>query len=172
MDLQSRYDDLDNLIRNIDNAIDEVEDKKYMKDYIDDLNYIKYDLENELEEVAEKLEEEQKREEIQMNYEYERSVIQMYENEEDEDIPNLEKALELAEMLAEQERERKWGIQMEENKYSEIIKNYTFEQLVYERSILDKQKENLYIQDKELKEEFKRRLELNRGKNLNNKEEK
>ncbi len=61
---------------------------------------------------------------------------------------------------------------MGENKYSEIIKNYTFEQLVYERSILDKQKENLYIQDKELKEEFKRRLELNRGKNLNNKEEK
>ena len=60
---------------------------------------------------------------------------------------------------------------MEENKYSEIIKNYTFEQLVYERSILDKQKDNLYIQDKELKEEFKRRLELNRGKSLNNKEE-
>ena len=60
---------------------------------------------------------------------------------------------------------------MGENKYSEIIKNYTFEQLVYERSILDKQKENLYIQDKELKEEFKRRLELNRGKSLNNKEE-
>lgn len=60
---------------------------------------------------------------------------------------------------------------MEENKYAEIIKNYTFEQLVYERSILDKQKDNLYIQDKELKEEFKRRLELNRGKSLNNKEE-
>ena len=172
MDYQAIYDDLDNLIRNIDNAIDEIEDKKYMKDHIDSLNYIKYDLENDKEEVAEKLEEEQKREEIQMNYEYERSVIQMYENEEDEDIPNLEKALELAEMLAEQERERKWGIQIGENRYSEIIKNYTFEQLVYERSILDKQKENLYIQDKELKEEFKRRLELNRGKNLNNKEEK
>lgn len=60
---------------------------------------------------------------------------------------------------------------MEENKYSEIIKNYSFEQLVYERSILDKQKDNLYIQDKELREEFKRRLDLNRGKNLNNKEE-
>lgn len=60
---------------------------------------------------------------------------------------------------------------MEENKYSEIIKKYTFEQLVYERSILDKQKDNLYIQDKELREEFKRRLELNRGKSLNNKEE-
>lgn len=48
---------------------------------------------------------------------------------------------------------------MEEQKYSEIIKKYTFEQLVYERVILDKQKDNLYIQDKELKEEFKRRLE-------------
>lgn len=61
---------------------------------------------------------------------------------------------------------------MEENKYSEIIKNYSFEQLVYARTILDKQKEDLYIQDKELKEEFKRRLELNRGKSLKNKEEK
>ena len=42
--------------------------------------------------------------------------------------------------------------------YKEIIKNYSFEQLVYERAILDKQKNNLYIQDKELTEEFKRRL--------------
>lgn len=60
---------------------------------------------------------------------------------------------------------------MKENKYSEIIKKYSFEQLVYERTILDKKKEDLYIQDKELKEEFKRRLELNRGRNINNKEE-
>lgn len=44
---------------------------------------------------------------------------------------------------------------MEENKYSEIIKGYTFEQLVYERAILDKEKDNVYIKDKELKEEFK-----------------
>ncbi len=55
---------------------------------------------------------------------------------------------------------------MDEIKYSEVIKEYSFEQLVYERTILDKKKENLYIQDKELKEEFKRRLELNRGKNI------
>ncbi len=60
---------------------------------------------------------------------------------------------------------------MEENKYSEKIKKYSFEQLVYARTILDKQKEDLYIQDKELKEEFKRRLDLNRGKSLNDKEE-
>ena len=46
----------------------------------------------------------------------------------------------------------------EENRYSEIIKSYTFEQLVYERAILEKEKDNIYIKDKELKEEFKRRL--------------
>lgn len=54
---------------------------------------------------------------------------------------------------------------MDENKYSEIIKKLTFEQLVYERVILDKQKDNLYIQDKELKEEFKRRLGIMQSKN-------
>ena len=43
-------------------------------------------------------------------------------------------------------------------KYSETIKKYTFEQLVYERAILEKEKDNLYIKEKELKEEFKRRL--------------
>lgn len=48
---------------------------------------------------------------------------------------------------------------MEENKYSEIIKKYTDEQLVKERGILDKKLASIHIQDKELKEEFKRRLE-------------
>lgn len=48
---------------------------------------------------------------------------------------------------------------MEEQKYSEILKKYTFEQLVYERAILEKEKANLYIKDKELSTEFKRRLE-------------
>ena len=48
---------------------------------------------------------------------------------------------------------------MEENKYSEIIKSYSFEQLVYERAILEKEKTNLYLRDKELDVEFKRRLE-------------
>ena len=48
---------------------------------------------------------------------------------------------------------------MEEQKYSEIIKNYTYEQLVYERAILEKETANLYIRDKELSNEFKRRLE-------------
>ena len=48
---------------------------------------------------------------------------------------------------------------MEENRYSEIIKNFTFEQLVYERAIINKEKTNIYIKDKELDNEFKRRLE-------------
>ena len=46
-----------------------------------------------------------------------------------------------------------------ENKYSEIIKEYTNEQLIKERAILDKQLTNIHIKDKELKDEFKRRLE-------------
>lgn len=75
MDYQAVYDDLDNLIRNIDNAIDEIEDKKYMKNHIDSLNYIKYDLENDKEEIAEKLEEEQRREEIQQERDYWKEVI-------------------------------------------------------------------------------------------------
>lgn len=75
MNLQDRYDDLDNLIRNIDNAIEEIEDKKYMKDCIDSLNYIKYDLENNKEEVAEKLEEEQRREERQLENDYLKEAI-------------------------------------------------------------------------------------------------
>ena len=45
------------------------------------------------------------------------------------------------------------------NKYSEIIKKYTAEQLIYERAIIDKEKIILYKKDKELSEEFKRRLE-------------
>ena len=48
---------------------------------------------------------------------------------------------------------------MEENKYEEQIKNFSFEQLVYERAILEKEKTNIYIKEKELTKEFKRRLE-------------
>lgn len=71
MDYQDRYDELDNIVRTLDILADDINDKYY----IDLINDIKFEAENELEEVAEKLEEEQKREEIQMNYEYERSVI-------------------------------------------------------------------------------------------------
>ncbi len=46
-----------------------------------------------------------------------------------------------------------------DSRYSEILKKYSFEQLVYESAILKKEKTNLYIREKELEEEFKRRLE-------------
>jgi|GEM_PF-1415115 hypothetical protein len=48
--------------------------------------------------------------------------------------------------------------EINKNKYSEILKGLDFEHLVYERAILDRKKDNLYIMDKELKEEFKRRI--------------
>lgn len=48
---------------------------------------------------------------------------------------------------------------MEENKYEEIIARYTFEQLVYEQAIIDKEEANLYSKKKALKNEFKKRLE-------------
>lgn len=71
MDYQNRYDELDNIVRTLDMLVEDLNDKYY----IDWINDIKYEAENELAEVSEKLEEEQRREEIQMNYEYERSVI-------------------------------------------------------------------------------------------------
>lgn len=46
--------------------------------------------------------------------------------------------------------------EVNKNKYSEILKGLDFEHLVYERAILDRKKDNLYIMDKELKKgEFK-----------------
>ena len=71
MDYQDRYDELDNMVRTLDILVDDINDKYY----IDLINDIKYEAENELEEVAEKLEKERRREEMQMNYEYERSAV-------------------------------------------------------------------------------------------------
>lgn len=71
MDTQDRYDELDNIVRTLDILVDDINDKYY----IDLINDIKYEAENELEEVSEKLKEEQRREEMQMDYEYERSVV-------------------------------------------------------------------------------------------------
>ena len=71
MDTQDRYDELDNIVRTLDILVDDINNKYY----IDLINDVKFEAENELEEVAEKLQEEQRREEIQMKYEYERSVI-------------------------------------------------------------------------------------------------
>lgn len=50
-------------------------------------------------------------------------------------------------------------IDMEENKYENIIAKYTSEQLICEQAILDKEETNLYIKKKAMKNEIKRRLE-------------
>lgn len=71
MNLQERYDELDKIVSSIDVLVDEISDKYY----IDMLNEIKFEAQNELEEVEERLQEEYDKEEKQMNYEYERSKL-------------------------------------------------------------------------------------------------
>jgi len=71
MELQDRYDELDNLISSLNSLIDELTDKNY----IEQLELIKFEAQNELEEVSEQLSAEQEREYAEMNYQYERSVI-------------------------------------------------------------------------------------------------
>lgn len=71
MDYQERYDELDNIVSSIDILVNDISDKNY----IDMLNEIKFNAQNELEEVEEKLQEEYNKEEKQMNYEFERSRL-------------------------------------------------------------------------------------------------
>lgn len=71
MELQDRYDELDNLIGSLNSLIDELTDKNY----IEQLELIKYEAQNEFEEVSKQLSAEQEKEYAEMNYQYERSVI-------------------------------------------------------------------------------------------------
>ena len=66
MNLQDKYDELDNIISSIDILIDEISDKYY----IDILNEIKFDAQNEIEKVEEELEKERTEEEKQQEKEY------------------------------------------------------------------------------------------------------
>lgn len=71
MELQDRYDELDNLISSLNSLMDELTDKNY----IEQLKLIKFEAQNEFEEVSEQLSAEQEREYAEINYQYERSVI-------------------------------------------------------------------------------------------------
>lgn len=71
MELQDRYDELNNLISSINWLMDELTDKNY----IEQLELIKFEAQNEFKEVSEQLSAEQEREYAEMNYQYERSVI-------------------------------------------------------------------------------------------------
>ena len=71
MELQETYDELDNIIRTLDNLIDEITNK----DYIAQLEETKYQAQEELDKVSEKLEEQRDENEKQDIYEYQRSVV-------------------------------------------------------------------------------------------------
>ena len=69
--MQETYDELDNIVRTLDNLIEEITNE----DYIAQLQETKYQAEEELNKVREKLEEEQEINERQDIYEYQRSVV-------------------------------------------------------------------------------------------------
>lgn len=71
MDLQDRYDELDNIENSIRLLIDEITDR----DYIEQLQEIMYQAQKEKEEIEPRLQEEYNKEEREMKYLYERSAI-------------------------------------------------------------------------------------------------
>ena len=71
MDYQERYDELDEIVSSLDRLVDEITDIYY----IDALNELKFEAQNELEQVEEELRKEQWEEEREMNYEFERSRL-------------------------------------------------------------------------------------------------
>ena len=74
MSNQDKYDQLTEIIDKLDVLVDDL-DETYFKDYISDLKEIKYQAENDREEIEEDLIKEQEAEEKEMNYQYERSVL-------------------------------------------------------------------------------------------------
>lgn len=71
MDNQERYDERDNIVSSLNILINEITDK----DYIDMLNEIKYQAQDELQQLEEILQVEQWQEIQQMNNEFERSRL-------------------------------------------------------------------------------------------------
>ena len=71
MDLQERYDDLENLISTLE--VLELEIKQ--EDILEDIRILRYSYEDEKEELEAKIAEEQEKEEREMDYQHERSVI-------------------------------------------------------------------------------------------------
>lgn len=71
MNLQKRYDELDEIICRIGMLIDDITDENY----ISELEEIKFKAEREMEEIEPKLIEQRDREEREMELVYERSVV-------------------------------------------------------------------------------------------------
>lgn len=71
MELQDRYDELDNLINSLSSLMDELTDKNY----IEQLELIKYEAQNEFEDVSEQLQKQREQEERQGEKEYWEAVV-------------------------------------------------------------------------------------------------
>lgn len=71
MDLQDRYDELYNLISSLDSLMNELTDKNY----IEQLELIKFEAQNEFEEVSEHLQKQREQEERQEEKEYWEAVV-------------------------------------------------------------------------------------------------
>lgn len=72
MELQEKYDELEDIADTIDSLVERIE---YNTDFIDELRETLYRAINEKQEIEPRLQREQWQEEMAMNYEYERSAI-------------------------------------------------------------------------------------------------
>jgi len=71
MELQDRYDELDNLISSLNSLMDELTNKNY----IEQLELVKFEAQNEFEEVSEQLQKQKEQEENQEEKEYWEAVV-------------------------------------------------------------------------------------------------
>ena len=71
MDLQDTYDELDDIVRTLDELIGRITNK----DYIDQLQETLFQAQNELEEIEPRIEEQYANEEQELQAEYMRSVL-------------------------------------------------------------------------------------------------
>lgn len=70
-ELRNKYDELDNIISSLNSLMDDLTDKNY----IEQLELIKYEAQNELDEIEPQIQKLEEEEEREINREYERSVI-------------------------------------------------------------------------------------------------
>lgn len=71
MNYQDRYDELENIVNTLDMLVDEITDKYY----IDMLNQLRFEAQDELEEVSERLYKEENSEQRELENEFNRGRI-------------------------------------------------------------------------------------------------
>lgn len=70
-ELRNKYDELDNIISSLNSLMDDLTDKNY----IEQLELIKYEAQNELDEIEPQIQKLEEEEEREINREYERSRL-------------------------------------------------------------------------------------------------